>query len=209
MHSVPLRIRRILDLARSAINRQHPDAAHAHLRGIRHEINNLGDPLLLAEYHLLVAEAFTATLDVAAEHHFQEAVELLEQIDPRPVQLLLPALEHYGDFLCERRAQSKAPKQYSNALQIATELHLEEDKARVHLKLLLIELKTAKHPEIKNFRSMKRVAGNHGYSSVEQFLVWMAHQDGIGETNSGLRAARNRSVANDRYFENLFQDMRS
>ena len=208
MHSNSLPIRRNLELAQAAINQQRPNTALELLKAIQYDINRSGDALLVAEHRLLLADAFAGRRDPAAEYAFQEAIELLEQIDPRPLQLLLRAFEHYGNLLRATGAPSKASKWYSSALQIATELRLREDKDRVHLKLVLIKLEAAKDPEINNFTTMKRVAGDHGYSSAEQLLVWMAHQDGIGKANRGLRAARNRNVADDRYFEDLFQDMR-
>ena len=198
------RIRRSLTLARSAIDQQRPHAAHDLLKAIQHEINGLGDPLLVAEYRLLVAEAFASSVDPVAEYLFQEAIELLEQIDPPPVELLLRALERYGDFLRTVRARSKARQLYSSARQIATESRLEEDNARLQLKLILIDLETDNSPELENYKTMKRVAGRNEYGCQEQLLVWMKHRESIEEANRGLRAARKRSSANDRYFEDLF-----
>ena len=207
MHSDSQRIRRSLTLARSVIDQQRPHAAHDLLKAVQHDINGLGDPLLVAEYRLLVAEAFAAVRDPAGEYAFQEAIELLRQIDPPPVEVLLRALEHYGNFLYTAHAPSKARKRYSDACQIATEERFAEDNARLRLKLELIDLETDKSPELQNFQTMKRVAKDRGFTCAAQLQVWLRHLGGIETANHGLRAARKRSVATDRYFEDLFQSM--
>ncbi len=207
MSSDSSHIRRVLELARSEINQQRPDAAHGHLKTVHHEIEEQDDQQLAAEYQLLVAETFKAKQDPAAEQFFQEAIRLLEQIEPSPTDLLLRALEHYGDDLCSRRIPSKAREPYSKARRIATEFHFEEDNARLHLKLIRIDLETHSNLELENFKTMKCVVERSGFTSIQQLLVWMMHSDQVKESSWGLRAARGKSSANELYFQDLFQKM--
>lgn len=145
-----------------------------------------------AELSLTMAESFSGDNKAEAETYFNEALERIGSITDTPLQLLLRVQEHYGIFLFSvaKRPISARPR-FVEAKKLAVSNGLREDSARVQLRLLLIDLEADKDPQFGNFKSLRRIAKEDGFTSQETLMAWNLHLGLLDDKKQGLRYARN------------------
>jgi hypothetical protein len=198
------RIERTLELARAAVNQQNPDRAIALVGTLSLQGGEEGFERHWAESRLVLAEAYAAKGDFAAESLFEEALELIRVLPQPEESLEVRAHEHFGDYLrCFAKRPSLARQNYEIAKKKAIGLRTQEDSARLQLKIEMIDLTMDESPELENFKTLKRVGKEAGCTSAEQLAVWLQHKGEIGQHDQGLRFARNRDVAGEQYFKYL------
>ncbi len=203
------KIQRILDLARAANNQQNPDQAIALIGKLGLDGSEEGLEREWAESRLILAEAYTAKGDQLAETLFEETFELLAQFSIPQVIPEIRAHEHFGDYLRRfAKRPSLARQHYDNAKAKAVDLHMEEDSARIQLKIETIELAMDQSPEAANFATLKRVAKQWGYTCAEQLAAWLHHKGQAVRHDQGLTFARNREQAGEQYFKYLLDMVR-
>lgn len=198
------RIERTLELARAAINQQNPDRAIALVDALSLRGGEEGFERYWAESRLVLAEAYAAKGDFAAESLFEEALELIRVLPDAEEPLEVRVHEHFGDYLrCFAKRPSLARQNYEIAKRKAIGLRTQEDSARIQLKLEMIELTMDSSPELENFKTLKRVAKEVGCTFSEQLAAWLQHRGEAGQQEQGLRFARNKGVAGEQYFKHL------
>jgi len=203
------KILRILDLARAANNQQNPDQAIALIGKLGLDVAELALERERAEARLILAEAYTAKGDPLAETLFEETFELLSHLSIQQTTLEIRAHEHFGDYLrCFAKRPSLARQHYENAKAKAVDLHMEEDIARIQLKIETIELAMDKSPEAANLATLKRVAKQWGFTCAEQLAAWLHHKGEVTRQDQGLRFARNKGQSDERYFKYLLDMVR-
>ncbi len=94
------RIDRALELARAAVNQQNPDRAITLVNNLHLVENEAVLGRQWAESRLILAEAYAAKGDVAAEALFEEAMELIRALPELDDSLEIRVYEHLGDYLC-------------------------------------------------------------------------------------------------------------
>jgi len=147
--------------------------------------------------------------DPSAEGLFEEAFLLLKELPQPVVTLEIRANEHWGDYMrCFVRRPSLARQHYEIAKRRSVELHMEEDSARIQLKIEAIELAMDDSSETENFKTLKRVARQGEYTARDQLAAWLHHKGDLSYIGQGLRFARNRMVAGDAYFRHLLEIVR-
>ncbi|HEV1996045.1 MAG TPA: hypothetical protein VGR03_17060 [Candidatus Acidoferrum sp.] len=202
-------LRHLLDLARNENNRQRPDLALGYLQEARSEIERREGEAIWAEHHLLLAEAYAAKCDPAAEPLFEELFDRLRKLPERHPELELLAHEHFADFLVRLDGRrSVARDHFEQARKLAIEENLREESARTELKLTKLHLEMDSDPELPNFKSFRRVAKNGGYTYQVQLASWQRHYLGQQGLNKGLRYARKRNVASDGYFADILESVK-
>jgi len=205
----PGKIRRILDLARAANNQQNPDQAIAFTDTLPLRGGEEGFEREWAEARLLLAESYTAKGSQLAETLFEEVFELLAQLPTPDATFELRAHEHYGDYLRRfAKFPSKARCQFEIAKTKAVDLRMEQDSARVQLKLETIELEMDKSPELENFATLKRIAKQWGHTWTEQLAAWLHYKGQAAQHEQGLKFARNKGQASEQYFKYLLDMVR-
>jgi hypothetical protein len=200
---------RILVLAKTAINQQHPHLAIEHLTSIERFAEGTPETIFWAEHRLVLAEAYGALGDEVAPSFFEEALERLAKLPEEHPGLELRAKEHYADYLNRfpPRRPSKAREFLVASKRIATHVG-KEDVARVQMKIIGIDLTQDKDTELGNFRTLKRVALQRHATYQRQLVAWMMHLDKQDRTRKGLRAARDKNSASDQYFGDLLDAVR-
>jgi hypothetical protein len=200
---------RALELARAAVNRQQPDQAIALVDSLRLRGDEVGFERHWAESRLLLAEAYLSKGDPSAEGLFDETFALLAQLPQSEIGLEIRANEHWGDYLrCFIKRPSLARSHYEIAKRRSVELHMEEDSARIQLKIEAIELGMDNSSEVENFKTLKRAAKQGGYTAREQLAAWLHHKGELSNIQEGLKFARNRAVATELYFRHLLDMVR-
>jgi hypothetical protein len=198
------RIERGLELARAAVNQQNPDRAITLVNSLHLADNAGGLERQWAESRLILAEAYAATGDVAAEALFEEALELVRALPQVDHSLEVRVYEHWGDYLgCFAMRRSLALQKYETAKKKAIALRTGEDSARIQLKIEMIELTMDGSPELDNFKTLKRAGKQTGCTSSELLAVWVQHKGEISQHQAGLRYARNKTAASEQYFIHL------
>jgi hypothetical protein len=200
------RTERILDIARTEINRSKPGKAIEILNTISRES--------LEEHHAaecrrLLAEAYMAKSDPVAGAFFEEAIASFESLQHRAHGHELLAREHFADYLLNyAHCPSKARPFYEAAKRIAVDLRVGQDCARIQMKIELLELSIDQNPELENFARFKKVAEELGCTSETQLAAWTQYKGTITESVQGLRHARNRNQTSEDYFRTLLRSVR-
>ncbi len=203
------RARHLVELAKAANNQQNPDLALQHLKDAEPILRDSVGLDLLAELHLVFAEAFGAKGDAAAPGCFETTFEALGSLVQRAPGLELRANEHYGDYLCRfEKRPSIARERYVAAKRIATEMGLVEDSARIQLKITGLDLSADKDPEFENFRVFKRVSKELHATHKVQLAGWVQHIGNQVRAATGLQAARNKDRASEQYFRRLIESVK-
>jgi len=203
------KIHRTLELARCANNQQNPDQAVALIEKIGLDGAQDGLESEWAESRLILAEAYAAKGNQFAESLFEESLELLRQLAVPEIALELRAHEHLGDYLRRfARRPSMARREYDIAKARAVDLKLDEDSARIQLKLEAIELEMDKNPDLENFGTLKHVAKEYGYTFTEQLAAWLHHKGQSPHYGQSLKFARNKARAGEQYFKYLLDMVR-
>jgi hypothetical protein len=201
------KVQRTLDLARTANNQQNPDQAIALITKLGIYGDEVGFEKAWAESRLILAEAYGAKGQPVAATFFEDALDLLSHLPSVQIELQVRGHEHFGDYLCRfAKRPSLARPHYENAKSGVVQLRLEEDSARIQLKLEMIELQMDQSPELENFRNLKRVS--KGYTSSEQLAAWFHHKGSASQHSQGLTFARNRGQVGEAYFKNLLDMVR-
>jgi len=181
---------RTLELARAAINRQQPDQAIALVGTLRLHGDEEGFERYWAESRLLLAEAYLSKGDPSAEALFDETFALLAQLPQPEITLEIRANEHWGDYLrCFVKRPSLARPYYEIAKRRSVELRMDEDSARIQLKIEAIELAMDNSSEIENFKTLKRVAKQGEYTARDQLAAWLHHKGDLNNIEQGLQFA--------------------
>ena len=205
----PEKIRRILELAKCANNQQDPDRAIALVSSSGLDGSQTGLEKEWIESRLILAEAYTAKGSSLAEPMFEETVELLKRSEIEDVAIESRVHEHFGDYLRRfAKRPSLARQEYEIAKSKILQLKLDEDSARVQLKLESIELDMDKSPELENFVTFKRVAKRLGCTCAQQLVAWLSHKGQIAQHQDGLRFARSKAKAGEAYFEHILERVR-
>src|SRR6266850_326112 len=179
---------RTLELARAAINRQQPDQAIALVGTLRLHGDEEGFERYWAESRLLLAEAYLSKGDPSAEALFDETFALLAQLPKPEITLEIRANEHWGDYLrCFVKRPSLARPYYEIAKRRSVELRMDEDSARIQLKIEAIELAMDNSSEIENFKTLKRVAKQGEYTARDQLAAWLHHKGDLNNIEQGLQ----------------------
>jgi len=131
-------IRQTLDLARTEIKLRKPDQALQLLESIRDDVGQTEIGVLVAEYRLLLAEAFGAKGDRVAEGLFSEALDLIAKLERPNAELEMRANEHFADYLVKFAARPlDARKHILAANGIAIREGLENESIRLGLKTIV------------------------------------------------------------------------
>jgi len=202
-------IRQTLDLARSAINQQQPEDAMELLRIVRDDVERAGGSFA-AEHRLLLADAYAAKGNPVADSLFEEALELIGNLEPRRPDLELRANDHFAGHLVRFGSRSAARERYEMAKRVAVQERLgEEATARIQLKLVPIALETD-HDDIglENFATFKRAASQGHFTSQVQLAAWHQFCGQTDASQQGLRFARNKAVVPEAYFRHILESVR-
>jgi len=200
--------RRILDLARGHINAQRPDDALELLRALRKDVDVPDEGPLAAECRILLAEAYGAKGDPAADVFFPEALELVDRLENKRPDLELRANEHFGDYLFSFAGRrSQAQDYYKEAKQAAVLQRLNEDSARIQLKLIHTALWTD-DDGLDNFSTFKRAASRGHFTYEVKLAAWLQFAENGSASQSGLRYARKKAVVPEEYFSHLLESVR-
>jgi hypothetical protein len=203
------KVQRILDLARAANNQQNPEQAIALIRSLELDGSQVRLERERVESRLILAEAYTAKGNQLADALFEETFELLSRLSIPEVTLEIRSHEHFADYLrCFAKRPSLARQHYEYAKVRAVNLRMEEDSARIQLKIETIELGMDQSPEAGNFATLKRVAKQGGYTCAEQLAAWLNHKGQAAHHDRGLAFARNRGQAGEQYFKYLLDMVR-
>jgi hypothetical protein len=131
-------IRQTLDLARTEIKLGKPDQALQLIESIRNDVEQAETGLLVAEYRLLLAEAFGLKGDQAAESLFSEALDLIAKLEQPNAELEMRANEHFADYLIKFAARPlDARKHILAANRVAIREGLENESIRLGMKTVL------------------------------------------------------------------------
>lgn len=200
---------RVLHLAAAEVNRQNPGGAHGLLRSIRTGIDGVEGSAEWAEFQLLVAEATAATGEPGASVEFEEALSRIAALSvPRP-DLEIRGREHFGDFLVRSmRRRSAAHEHYRQAAELAASAHLWEDRARLMLKLIKLDLEADGDRQLGSFQNFKRAAMELRSTACEQLQAWLSYLDERRRASAGLQAARGAGAASVDYFRGLLARVR-
>jgi hypothetical protein len=197
----------VLDQARREINRNRADLALEILRSILNEMDDRGDPIEKAQYQLLLAEAYAAQNNEAADSFFHEAKSRICLLPNRELGLEVRLFEHYAKFLIDRRP-SEAKNFYCRAESVAQEIGDKEQIARIELEKKVLDFKQNRNPELNNLRILRRVAANGNYTSREQLAAWHQHFGEIESSSKVLRFARKLESRDESYFKKLLESIR-
>lgn len=202
------KIRAELELARARINQQQPDLALESLRRLKDQIESFPDTPELAEYSLLIGEAYTAKHSPAAETFLRDAQEKIGRLPERAPDLEYRVEEHLGYFYQEvRKRKTLAKTRYERAKSAAVMMCNRERVARMELRIIYIDLETDTDPELENFRCFRRVAREHNFLCEDQSAAWHIHWGETQETPSSLHA-RGLQKRSDQYFLDLLTSVR-
>src|SRR4029077_4234582 len=166
--------------------------ARRHLGEIRREVEQHCDASLSAHHQLAFAEALAASYDPSSESEFEDAVRHVSDLPERDPLLEMRAHEHYARCLRHKGRLSLALQHYESAKKLAVEFGLREDRARLQMSLVSINLEIDKDPRVENFRNLKKIARDVDYTWQEQLAAVTLF---LGESESGeigLLAARDR-----------------
>jgi hypothetical protein len=202
-------IRQTLDLARSALNGQQPEDAMELLRTVGDDVERVGGAVA-AEHRLLLADAYAANGNPVADSLFEEALGLIESLEPRCPDLELRANDHFGGHLVCFGSRSAARERYETAKRIAIQERLgAEVTARIQLKLVQIALETD-HDEIglKNFATFKRAASQGHFTRQVQLIAWHQYCGQLNASQLGLRYGRNKAIVSEAYFKHILESAR-
>lgn len=212
MHSSPLdigKIQRTLELARNAINAGKPDGAIELVGSLGLDGEQDGFERFWAESRLILAEAYMAKRKAVAETFFEEALASIVSLPERNSLLEQRANEHYADYLSNFvGCRSKARPRYDLAKQFAVENHLDEDIARIQLKIELLELTIDGHAELENFRMFKGLAERGGFTHQDQLATWVQYKGSLPEAFRGLKFARKKNEVSPQYFLSLLESVK-
>jgi len=200
------KIRRILDLARTAINQQNPDKAIALLSNLPFDEGQSGLEREWAEVRLILAEAYASKGHPVSESLFEEVFDLLKALPTSEPTFELRAQEHFADYLrCFARRPSQALPHFEQAKRLAVGLYLEEDTARIQLKIASIQLSMDQSPDREYFTALKHAA--KGRPHTDQLAAWLLHRGTSSDQQRGLKFARS-SDAKEAYFTYLLDMVR-
>ncbi len=204
------KIQRNLELARSAVNAGKPERAIELVSSMGLDGEQAGFERFWAESRLVLAEAYMAKRDAVAETFFEEAMASIASLSEQKESLLEQrANEHYADYLSNfAGCRSKARPMYDRAKQLAVVNHLDEDTARIQLKIELLELIIDSHPELENFQMFKGVAERGEFTYQGQLAAWMQYKGALPETFRGLKFARKKNAVSSEYFLSLLNSVR-
>ena len=211
------KIRSVIGNARREINRQKPGVAIRLLEKINEEIQSHEGTLEWADFSLALGEAFSAKRDARAENYFMEAQEKAARVPDLPVEWQIRLHEHLGDFYAKFPLKlSLAWSSYERAKKIAVEQHLEEDIARIELKIICVDLQRDKDPEIENFQTLRRVANgdatsedaNESFTWTEQLMALHLHIGNVAALKMHTQFARGFQKMTDAYFLELLKSTR-
>jgi len=203
------KIQRTLELARNAVNTSKPDSAIELVSSLGLDGEQEGFERFWADSRLVLAEAYMAKRDGVAETFFEEALTSIAALAERDSMLELRANEHYADYLSNYiGCRSKARPRYDLAKQLAVENHLDEDIARIQLKIELLELTIDTHVELENFRIFKGVAERGGFRHQDQLAAWMQYKGTLPEAFRGLKFARKKNEVSPQYFISLLESVK-
>lgn len=131
-------IRQTLDLATTEIKLRKPDQALKLIESIRDDVEQTEIGVLVAEYRLLLAEAFGVKGDRAAEGLFSEALDLIAKLEQPNAELEMRANEHFADYLVKFAARPlDARKHILAANRVAIREGLENESIRLGLKTIV------------------------------------------------------------------------
>lgn len=212
MNQSPLdaeKIQRNLELARNAINGGKPDRAIELISCLGLDGEQEGFERFWAESRLVLAEAYMAKRNAVAETYFEETRAAIRNLPEKYLPLELRANEHYADYLSNFvGCRSKARPLYDLAKHLAVTNRMDEDVARIQLKIELLELTIDNHPELENFQLFKSEAERGGFIYQYQLAAWMQYKGALPETFQGLRFARKKNSVPPQYFRSLLESVK-
>jgi hypothetical protein len=203
------KLRRILELARNAVNALKPDRAIELVTSLGLDGEQEGFERFWAESRLVLAEAYMTKCDPVAETFFEEALSAIASLPENDSMLEMRTNEHYADYLSNfAGCRSKARPRYDLAKRLAVSNHLDEDSANIQLKVELLELTIDNHPELENFQMFKGLAERGGYTHQDQLATWMQYRGAVPETLRGLKFARKKNSVSPQYFLSLLESVK-
>jgi len=150
-----------------------------------------------------------AKRDAVADTFFEEALASIASLPETDPLLEQRANEHYADYLSNfAGCRSKARPRYDLAKQLAVGNHLDEDIARIQLKIECLELTIDGHPELENFQMFKGVAERGSFMYQDQLAAWTIYKGSLPETFRGLKFARKKNAVSPQYFLSLLESVR-
>jgi tetratricopeptide (TPR) repeat protein len=199
-------IEALLYLARREINRQEPDQAIAQLRSVRDKIDRHERTSVWSEYALLLAEAYAAKNDRAAEDFFEDALSRVARVPDANAELRFRIHRSYGAFFSRRKLWAEALRQYRLAERLAIECGMREESAEVSLKIVEAQLQINKHPQLGSLYVLRRV-GYRRHCTAERLLsTWQLHQGRSDEVQAQSIFLRHTTAPSEAYFEELIDE---
>ena len=190
-------LRHTIERARAEINQQRAPLALRYLDGIRRDVEDLGSPLLSAEYQLAFAEALAAKNDPASVTEFTDALQQISNLPEHDPLLEMRAHEHFARELRYKGRLLEALHHCEAAKKLAIESRLLEDSARIHMLHISVTLKIDQDPRLDNFRNLKLAARGGDFTPQEQLAAWFEYAGESEFKKEGLRAARMRGSVED------------
>lgn len=208
-HSNVQDIRAILEIARREVNRGNPELALEHLRGIRDSINSYEHTPEWVDYSLVAGEAFLSQRSQSAESFLTEAKEKIVTVPNVSDDLRLRVNERLGDFYrnVAPKRPSLAKEYFALAKGVAVMRHVDEEIARIELKIVCTDLQTDKNPKLQDFQTMRRIAKAEHYTDAMQLIAWSHHLGDLGESMNGMYFGRGISEAGEDYFRDLLRSV--
>ena len=108
------------------------------MQPVKDHVEHTADQALLAEYQLLLAEAFGAKGEPSAERLFSEALDLIVRLAGPRADLEMRANEHFADYLIKFAGRPLEARKYILAAnKVAIREGLESESIRLGMKTVL------------------------------------------------------------------------
>lgn len=201
------RIQRAFELARDCVKRGEAPQAQAHLRSVLREIEDRPLTPEWAEYAVIYAGI------EGTETAYKDAFKRISDLPASFLHLQFRCHDDYGKYLASSSppALDRAIRESEKAREIAESLHLSEDVARLHLRVISLDLRRRKNPLLPDLQTLRKTAREEGYTAVEQLEVWIAHSEEVEQRTAYLNGARNLGrgrVANADYWRGRLSEVR-
>jgi len=201
------RVRRGLELARDCVKTGETPQALAHLHSIGIEVDEMTGSPEWAEYQLIYAGCLPRR-DPDTDYAYRDALTRISQLTERHPMLEMRGHDDYGKYLAGRKIFSKATEESETARRIADELNQPDDAARLHLRVIGLDLEEQGSPLHSAFQNLRKAARDDGYTHTEEIETWIAYTSELNQIGGRLLAARKSGEASVDYFRGKLSEVR-
>jgi hypothetical protein len=195
-----------LRLARREINRQEPDQAISYLKAVRDMIEGYKERLIWVEYHLLIAEAYAAKYNPAAEDLFETVRTCIGQTAEANAEIRFRFHRSYGVFLSRQKLWRRALEHYELAEPYAIEWGAREELADLNLKIIEAQLQVKKDPKVSSLRGLRAVGYKRHCTAQKILSAWRLFERRSNEVRAQAVFLRETQVPEAAYFEELIDE---